>query len=133
MRSFRSKLVAILTRSSFLPVPQHCPRIVMQPIQMLSAGLTGAVLFVSGAIAQEKNQEKKKQVVPAKAIRAMRLAGGGNAKPPSQEELKSRYAAKLEGAWIKKARWITDFDQARSAARESGNQILAYFTRSYAP
>lgn len=40
---------------------------------------------------------------------------------------------KLEGAWVKNAAWITDFDRAKSKARKSGKQIFAYFTRSYAP
>jgi len=40
---------------------------------------------------------------------------------------------KLAGEWLKKANWITDFDQAREEAKKSKKTIFAYFTRSYAP
>ncbi len=102
----------------------------MPPFQVLCAGLAGIFLFSSTATAQEKQQKK-----PAKVVRAVRLTAAGllGGKPPGQEELEKRYAAKLDGAWVKNANWITDYDQAKAFAAKTGKQILAYFTRSYAP
>jgi hypothetical protein len=40
---------------------------------------------------------------------------------------------KLASAFLTKATWLTDYDAARKAAKESGKPILGYFTRSYAP
>ena len=102
----------------------------MQPSTLVSV-LTGLVLAAPILIAQEKEREKKK-VRPA-AVRVMRLTAAGPRTPPTPEELGKRYAAKLEGAWIKNANWITDYDQAKATASESGKPIVAYFTRSYAP
>lgn len=51
----------------------------------------------------------------------------------SQAELSQRLEAKLAKAWVKNAAWVTDFDAAKQQAKESGKQIFAYFTRSYAP
>lgn len=39
---------------------------------------------------------------------------------------------KLGSAFLTKATWLTDYDAARKAAKESGKPILGYFTRSYA-
>ena len=102
----------------------------MQALRILSVGVAGVILSAPTTVAQEK-QEKK----PAKAVRAVRLTAAGmlGGKPPTQEELKKRHAAKLDGAWVKNANWITDYDQAKASAATSGKQILAYFTRSYAP
>ena len=47
------------------------------------------------------------------------------------DELKEKYDAKLAEEWLKSVPWVTDYDQARAAAKESGKVILAYFTRSY--
>jgi len=51
----------------------------------------------------------------------------------AQGDLERKLAKKLEGSWVKNAAWITDFGQAKKAARKSGKQIFAYFTRSYSP
>ena len=40
---------------------------------------------------------------------------------------------KLAQQWIKNAPWITGYDQAREASKQTGKPIFAYFTRSYAP
>jgi hypothetical protein len=52
--------------------------------------------------------------------------------PPSQEDLVAKRAEKLAKDFLKKADWITDYDQARAAAKKSDKLIFAYFTRSYA-
>ncbi len=48
-----------------------------------------------------------------------------------QEELRRRHAGKLESAFLQANPWLTDFDQAKEAARNPDRLILAYFTRSY--
>ena len=50
-----------------------------------------------------------------------------------QPALREKLAAKLEEDWVKDAGWITDYEAALAAAKESGTLVLAYFTRSYAP
>lgn len=58
----------------------------------------------------------------------------GQDKPnQDQDKNQAKYEAKLAGAWLKKAPWVTDYDVARATADEKGLPILAYFTRSYAP
>lgn len=49
------------------------------------------------------------------------------------EELIKRRDQKLAEPWLKKAAWITDYDQAKEEAKKSKKIIFAYFTRSYAP
>ncbi len=49
------------------------------------------------------------------------------------QSLQKRLEKKLAGAWVKKAAWITDFDEAKASANKGSKQIFAYFTRSYAP
>lgn len=51
---------------------------------------------------------------------------------PSQEELAAKRDAKLKAEFLKKAHWITDFDDARATAAKEHKLIFAYFTRSYA-
>jgi hypothetical protein len=51
----------------------------------------------------------------------------------AQDDNQAKYESKLQGAWLKRAPWITDYDAARAAAEDKGLPILAYFTRSYAP
>jgi hypothetical protein len=51
---------------------------------------------------------------------------------PSQEQLVQNKQKKLAEAFLTKAAWITDYDQARAEARKSGKLIFTYFTRSYA-
>jgi hypothetical protein len=50
-----------------------------------------------------------------------------------QEDLVKKKEKKLASKWLTKAPWITDYDQAREQAKNSGKPIFAYFTRSYAP
>jgi len=52
------------------------------------------------------------------------------AAPPSLEE---RLAAKLEEPFLKNAAWVLDYDAALARAKESGQPVFGYFTRSYAP
>lgn len=57
------------------------------------------------------------------------LGSTGLAQDPRQTKLDR----KLQEAWVKNAAWITDFGKAKAAARRTGKQIFAYYTRSYAP
>jgi len=50
----------------------------------------------------------------------------------NQDAMKENLAHKLEKPFFKKTTWITDFDEAKAAAKKSGKLIFAYFTRSYA-
>lgn len=51
---------------------------------------------------------------------------------PRQESNEEKRDKKLAEEWLKKAPWITDYDQAREESKKSGKPIFAYFTRSYA-
>ena len=102
----------------------------MKHSKPLRIALLGAVATLfSPAMTQAQDTKKK----PGKAVRAIRLAGAGQRTPPTQAELKQRFEIKLEGAWLKNAVWVLDYDKARVMAKASGKQIFAYFTRSYAP
>lgn len=52
---------------------------------------------------------------------------------PSQDELKKKKEEVLKDAFLKKAAWILDYDQALAEAKKTGKPVLAYFSRSYAP
>ncbi len=52
---------------------------------------------------------------------------------PQASPMEARLQAKLQEPWLKKAAWITDYDDAKAASKEQGKPIFAYFTRSYAP
>ncbi len=54
----------------------------------------------------------------------------GLANGQSMEEKRDQ---KLAKPWLKAANWITNYDEALEASRESGKPIFAYFTRSYSP
>jgi hypothetical protein len=68
---------------------------------------------------------------------ALTLAFGGAllAAAPSfaQETNEQKLEEKLAKDFVSKAKWHTDYDEALKASKESGKQIFAYFTRSYAP
>jgi ABC-type transport system substrate-binding protein len=51
----------------------------------------------------------------------------------SADEMQERYEKKLKLKFIEYGGWITDFDQARSTAKEQGKVLFVYFSRSYAP
>jgi hypothetical protein len=50
---------------------------------------------------------------------------------PPQAELKKKLEAKLAEPVFQQNDWITDYDQARAKAKDSGKPIFAYFSRSY--
>lgn len=50
-----------------------------------------------------------------------------------QAELAAKRDKKLQSEFLKLADWITDYDEARTVAADTGKPIFAYFTRSYAP
>ena len=51
----------------------------------------------------------------------------------SGQSMEERRDQKLAEPWLKAANWITDYDKALEASRETGKPIFAYFTRSYSP
>lgn len=53
------------------------------------------------------------------------------AQQPTPAELNQRRREKLEKPVFQNG-WLTDFERARAAAKQSGKPIFAYFTRSYA-
>ncbi len=53
--------------------------------------------------------------------------------PLIAQELRQRYDNKLAEEWLHLGPWTTDYDEARSRARETGKLIFGYFTASYAP
>ena len=63
-------------------------------------------------------------------LSAALLAGCGQAQKEQQELIELR-DAKLAEDWLEQAPWITDYDEARAQARETGKVIFGYFTRSY--
>lgn len=66
------------------------------------------------------------------ALAIFAAAGDAQAQGPDQEQMKKNLEKKLEAEFLKKATWITDFDEAKAAAKKQGKNIFAYFTRSYA-
>ena len=70
--------------------------------------------------------------------RALALAAcltilGVSASAEAQGDLVAKRDKKLAGEWLKKAAWVTDYDQARAKAAETNQLIFGYFTRSYSP
>ena len=50
-----------------------------------------------------------------------------------QQKLIARKKAALEKPFLDGAKWITDFDAAKAAAKTTGKPIFAYFSRSFLP
>ncbi len=63
---------------------------------------------------------------------ALALVVGTPALAAAQDDLVAKRDKKLAEPFLKKADWITDFDEAKAAAKNDGKLIFAYFTRSYA-
>ena len=51
----------------------------------------------------------------------------------SQEQLVEQRTKKLAKPFVTFAPWVLDYDKARAAAKEQGEMMLVYFTRSYSP
>ena len=67
---------------------------------------------------------------------ALSLAFGGAllaAAPAQAQSFEDKLEQKLAKEFVSKVKWVTDYDEALKASQESGKQIFAYFTRSYAP
>lgn len=67
---------------------------------------------------------------------ALSLAFGGAllaAAPAQAQSFEEKLEQKLAKEFVSKVDWIKDYDAALKASKESGKQIFAYFTRSYAP
>jgi hypothetical protein len=60
------------------------------------------------------------------------LAAAAPARAQDQEAMKQNLAKKLEGEFLKKAPWVTEYPKALSAAKKGNKLIFAFFTRSYA-
>lgn len=58
---------------------------------------------------------------------------GAAALAAQAQSLEEKKAHKLDSAFLKKADWITDYDQARDTAKKSGKPIFGYFSRSFSP
>ncbi len=56
-----------------------------------------------------------------------------SAQEPDQEKMKANLEKKLAEPFLKKAPWLTDYEQALAEAKKSGKFIFTYFTRSYEP
>lgn len=50
----------------------------------------------------------------------------------AQGDFEQKLKKKLDSAWIKDPKWITDYDEAKAEAKKTGKVIFGYFTRSYA-
>ena len=66
------------------------------------------------------------------ALSALCLASVATAQDRGADP-KQLYAKKLEAEFLTKVPWSTDLGAARKTAKERGQVMLAYFTRSYAP
>lgn len=51
----------------------------------------------------------------------------------SAQSLEEKRDQKLQLPFLKKAAWITDYDQALAESKKQQKPIFGYFTRSYAP
>lgn len=61
------------------------------------------------------------------------LAAGASAQDDAQQKLIEQRDKKLAADFLKNADWITSYDEALAAAKETGKPVFAYFTRSYSP
>ncbi|HZL72018.1 MAG TPA: hypothetical protein VFC86_06140 [Planctomycetota bacterium] len=65
------------------------------------------------------------------AIALAFLAAAGDVLAQDQDQMKRNLDKKLEAEFLKKAKWILEFDEAKAAAKKDHKLIFAYFTRSY--
>lgn len=61
---------------------------------------------------------------------ALLAAFGSSAWAQGLEEKKQQH---LKAAFLQKAAWFTDYDQAKEEARKTGKPIFGVFSRSYEP
>lgn len=70
-------------------------------------------------------------------MRSLRIRAGGVllalAAAAAAGDLEDRLEEKLSKEFVRNAVWMTDYDQVKAKAKESGKPIFAYFSRSYAP
>ena len=75
----------------------------------------------------------RKALLPALVL-GLSLATAPAAVASGQDDgLAEKYAKKLEKEFATKIKWTSTFHEARATAKEQGNMVLGYFTRSYAP
>ncbi len=66
-------------------------------------------------------------------IALLLTATTSHAQSAKQKRLVELRQKKLSSAFLSKAAWQSDFDQAQAAAKKRKQYIFAYFTRSFAP
>lgn len=49
------------------------------------------------------------------------------------QDFEDKYKKKLEKDFVKKIKWVQDYDEALKKSKETGKPIFGYFTRSYSP
>lgn len=87
------------------------------------AHLLPAVLLAALTAQEQPKSEPQRPVA---------LTAAPSQEPKSREELAKLREEKLVKAVFHQHAWLTDLDQARARAKESGKPIFAYLTRSYA-
>ena len=60
-------------------------------------------------------------------------APAATAQDAETQDLRDKYAKKLEKEFVGKIDWAQSFEQASATAKKDGKLVLGYFTRSYAP
>lgn len=75
--------------------------------------------------------QQVKTTIPTTLTLAL-VGGLGLAAPAAAQDLVAKKQAKLEKPFLKNAKWFTDYDKARAAAKKSKKVIFTYFTRTYA-
>ena len=61
------------------------------------------------------------------------LTPAASSRGAGQRDLQDRYEKKLAKEFIEYGGWITDYDAARTKAKEEGKVLFVYFSRSYSP
>jgi hypothetical protein len=70
----------------------------------------------------------------ASLVTALLLAApSADCQDDEQDELQSKYEAKVSESWFVDNGFTDDYDLARERARDAKKPIFVYFTRSYAP
>jgi hypothetical protein len=71
---------------------------------------------------------------PACLVAALALAApSAVCQSDEQDELRSKFEAKVSESWFVDNGFTDDYDLARERARDAKKPIFVYFTRSYAP
>ena len=78
-----------------------------------------------------------RKTVPVALLLVAGLASAAPSTPlragVGQETMEEKRDRKLKLPFLKKAAWLTDYDEALAEGKKSGKLLFAYFTRSYSP